>query len=228
MGQLAKQIEEDIIFDLGGGIVEVELKKDDQIQRAIDMSLREIQRYIDLTKYATLPYMPCIDLSKVKVYAVVDVMRATPNSNLELGVLDPFAYVGSGAGMASGSWDDYRVALQAKSLMANVKTDMQFVWDSNDKKLYVQYTTPHPDSITIQYIPQFETVDEVKDAYWIDEIRQMATSHCKIALGRARGKYTLNNALWSLDAAIGQEGREELTAQRERLRANHNTVLPLD
>lgn len=228
MDSVAKQMEEDIIFELGGGVVDVELKKDNQIQRAIDISLREIQKYIDLTKYATLPYTPCIDLSKVNVYAVVDVLRATPNSNLELGVIDPFAYVGSGAGMAAGSWDDYRVALTAKSLMSNIKTDMQFVWDSNAKKLYVQYTTPSPASITIQYIPEFTSVEEVKDAYWLDEIRQMALSRCKIALGAIRGKYTLNNALWSLDASIGQTGQQELTAQRERLRANHNTVLPLD
>ena len=62
-------------FQLSGGLLELELS-DDALKQVIDISLREIQRYINTTKFATIPYHRCIDLSEQKVSSVYRVYRA--------------------------------------------------------------------------------------------------------------------------------------------------------
>jgi hypothetical protein len=48
-------------------------------------------------------------------------------------------------------------------------------------------------------------------------------------LGRIRTRFTQSNALWTQDGeTILNEGKEELTALRERLMTNDNLILPID
>ena len=58
---------------------------------------------------------------------------------------------------------------------------------------------------------------------------RLALALSKEALGRIRGKYKLNNALYDLDAEqLLSEGREELAAIREYLQTNSDLVYPID
>ena len=61
-------------FQLSGGLLEIELD-DTALNQIMNMSLREIQRYINTTKLATIPYHKCIDLSEQKVSSVYRVYR---------------------------------------------------------------------------------------------------------------------------------------------------------
>lgn len=61
-------------FQLTGGILDCEID-DVGLSKILDISLRELQRYINTTKFATIPYHKCIDLSEQKVSSVYRVFR---------------------------------------------------------------------------------------------------------------------------------------------------------
>lgn len=65
----------EIKLKLGGSVLDLELS-DDDFEKLIEISFREIQRYIDSTRLATIPYKSCIDLSEWPVSSVSGVFRA--------------------------------------------------------------------------------------------------------------------------------------------------------
>ena len=66
---------DEIRLKLTGSVLDLELD-DETLQRVVNSAFREIQRYIDTTKIATIPYSKCIDLSDCGVSAVVRIYRA--------------------------------------------------------------------------------------------------------------------------------------------------------
>lgn len=66
---------DEIRLRLTGYILDMEID-DSILEKIINSAFREIQRYIDTTKLATLPYKPCIDLSDCGVSSVSRVFRA--------------------------------------------------------------------------------------------------------------------------------------------------------
>ena len=53
---------DEIKLKLTGGVVHLELD-DATLQRVLDSTMREVQRYIDTTKLITIPYKQCIDMT---------------------------------------------------------------------------------------------------------------------------------------------------------------------
>ena len=50
----------------------------------------------------------------------------------------------------------------SRQIMNTISTDLNFKEDKIGRKLYVNYTTgDNPGTITIEYIPKLETVDQV-------------------------------------------------------------------
>ena len=66
---------DEIRLKLTGDVLDLELS-DSALEKIINAALREIQRYIDTTRLATLAYSPCIDLSDTNINSVVRVYRA--------------------------------------------------------------------------------------------------------------------------------------------------------
>ena len=67
-----QQLRDEIKFNLTGGVLECDLD-DVSIDMVINTSLREIQRYIDIVKFVTVPFKRSIDVSKWKVNSIVKV-----------------------------------------------------------------------------------------------------------------------------------------------------------
>ena len=65
---------DNIKLELTGGILELELP-DETLAKVINMVLLEIQRYIDETKFMTVPFARCIDLKGSKVSSVSRIYR---------------------------------------------------------------------------------------------------------------------------------------------------------
>lgn len=57
-----QQYIDDIKIMLTGGVLELELP-DSTIAKVVNKSLKEVQKYIDTSKFVTVPYARCIDLS---------------------------------------------------------------------------------------------------------------------------------------------------------------------
>ena len=86
-----------------------------------------------------------------------------------------------------------------------------------------------PEKVTIEYIPRFNDVSEIKSDYWIDNLMRLATANAKIAVGRIRTRYTQSNPLWTQDGdKLLEEGNNEASAIREELKKNSQLVLGID
>ena len=83
--------------------------------------------------------------------------------------------------------------------------------------------------VTIEYIPIYQSVEEVEDDYWTDQIAKLSMALVKITLGRIRSFSTQTNALWTLDGdTLLAEGNADAQAIREGLVDNMNFMYPID
>ena len=233
-------IRDEIKTRLTGGVLDLEIN-DEIIDKAINMSFREAQRYINTTAIMKMEYAPCLDLSQLNVSAVVGVYRTTsylagdPDTNNS--TMDPM-YVAqwqlltgmSGAGFNItdfgynyGAWN---TALQVRNTLS---TDLNYVFDKPTSKLYINCAFDKPKYIAVRYIPRFNSVEEITSDNWIDIIIRMSVANTKIILGNIRGRFTQTNALWEQDAEkMASEGREELQELRQYLEDNNILIFPMD
>lgn len=225
----------------GSGILDCELN-DSQLEQIVNSAFREVQRYIDSTKIATIPYSPCIDLSKWPISAVVRVFRAKSNftpsaeANEKGMTVDPMYATQwqmlSGLGNIYGLQDftynvgSWNVANQIRNTLS---TDLVFRYDKYTSKLYINSAYNTPKYITIEYVPRFDDVSQIVSDYWIDIICRLSLAITKTVLGRIRSKFTQTNALMQLDGTtLLEEGNAELEALREKLEASSQLCYPLD
>ena len=230
---------DEIKFELSGGVLELELN-DSAFASAISSSLREVQRYINTTAIVTVPYSGCIDVSKYKISAVTAIYRSVgylTGSETEMGTpIDPMYLAQwqmlSGNGSTYGiqtfsqNYAAWNAALQIRN---TVSTDLNYRYDKPTEKLYINCSYDIPPSITIEYIPRFDSIEQITSDYWIDIIHRMTLAKCKIALGRIRTRFTQSNALYTQDGeAMLAEGNEELNSLREMLDTNMTLPYPVD
>lgn len=228
---------DEIKLRLTGGVLDTELT-DDVLDRIINASLREIQRYICSTKVITIPFKRCIDLTEYKVNSVSRVMRtqgyATDNSTLSL--TDPM-YVSqwqllAGPGNLSNfqnyayNYMTWNTLLQTRSASS---TDLAFIFDKSTNQLYINTASDLPANITIMYVPRYDKVDDINSDYWIDMLCRLAVANAKVIVGRIRSKFTQSNALWTLDGeTLLSEGTAELTELRNYLQTNTQLLYVVD
>lgn len=228
---------DEIKLRLTGSVLDTELS-DDTIDRIINASLREIQRYICSTKVITIPFKRCIDLTEYKVNSVSRVMRTQgyATDNAELSLTDPM-YVSqwqllSGPGNLS-NFQNYTYNYMTWNTMLQMRnttsTDMAFIFDKSTNQLYINTASDLPTKITIVYVPRYDSVEEINSDFWIDTLCRLAVANAKVIVGRIRTKYTQTNALWQLDGqSILAEGQQELTELRNYLQANTQLLYVVD
>lgn len=225
-------------FKLSGGIIELELTEA-QLDIILDNAFRETQRYIDTTRFATIPYSKCINLKGCGVSTVTAVYRTSQNGMTSGGagnMTDPMYaaqwQILSGAGGMTNmqNWTLNLAAWNTLSQIRNtLSTDLAFIYDKHDENLYINVSQDVPQYITIEYVPLYKDISEVTSDYWIDIIMRFAVALGKIALGRARTRFSQSNALWAQDGErLLEEGNTALTELRETLRVNSNLYYPID
>ena len=131
------------------------------------------------------------------------------------------------------NFQDYAYNYMAWNTLMQIRntatTDLAYVYDKASEKLYINSAENNPIHITIEYVPRFDSVDEVVSDYWIDILSRMSLALCKVLLGRIRSRYTQSNALWLQDGqTMLDEGNAELTALRDLLYQNSNLLYPID
>ena len=233
-------IREEIRLKLTGGVLNLELD-DKAIDTIINSAFREIQRYIDTTRFATLPFKSCIDLSDCKVSSVSRVFRAkgylTSGSGEQDGSLvDPmYAAQWQMLSGANGYYNssDWTYNYGAWNTMLQVRntasTDLLFIYDKDTSKLYVNVAFDKPDYITIEYVPRYDDASQITSDFWIDILIRLAVGLTKVTVGRIRSRYTQTNALWAQDGEkLVDEGNTELTELRQFLVDNSQLVYPID
>lgn len=223
-----QQYVDDILLQLGNPVLEIEIK--DSISKIVDMAFREVKHYITDTKTITLTYSNKIhiDKEKVNINSVVYIMRSSsPN---RISDFQDIMYLNSRRGMMQYvSLTDYNRALLTNQVKNTISTDLYFYWDKDNSDLYVNANYPKPDTISVVYIPEYTSVEDVKESFWENLIKRMALALTKEVLGRIRGKYTLSTATYQLDASqLLAESQQELQEIRTYLNDNSDMLLPID
>lgn len=227
---------DEIKLEVTGGLLELEIS-DDTLRNIVQAALRELQRYICSTKLLTVPYQRAIDLSKDKINSVVRVYRAEgTNASSNAQSTDPTEIamwqLTSGVGNMY-NFNEYISRYGAYSTMQQVRntlsTDLAFYYDDAVKMLYINTTLSEGNKVTIEYVPRYDSVDEVTSDFWIDVLMRLSKALTKVTLGRVRGRFTQSNALWVSDAeTMRTEGNTELSELRAYLQANTQLLYGID
>lgn len=248
-----KSYVDEIKLHLTGNLLELEID-DETIVKVVYSAFREMQRYIDLTVYETMPFASCINLNPRKVNAVASVHRAQAILSQGNGVdssggsEDSTIYTGLQRDPLSlAMWQglsgmygyspytlnnytyNYMAYSTANQIRNTLSTDLDFRYDRATNNLYINVSMGAPSYITVKYIPRFDDPSEIYSDFWIDMIVRMSVAMTKIVLGRIRSRFTQSNALWTMDGdTLLQEGNAELTQLRTELKENTQLFYPVD
>lgn len=225
MGKRMKRIVSYIESQLGSDVLDLELTPYN-IKNVVEQAFEEIVHYMTDIYQVTVPYAQCIDVSKYNIDAVQSVWRA--QDSIVTGV--PFQIPAMNLMNVTGMYniEDYANALLIKRNLNTLATDMAFVFDKPNKKLYV-YANPNvPSRVTISFKPEYYSVEDIREQYWDTQLRKLALGMCKQILGRIRSKYKSSSAKFELDGdTLLAEGKEEVDKVRDYLDRNKDifTVL---
>ena len=226
---------DEIKLEVTGGILKLELD-DSVLMQIVNSAMRELQRYICSTKIITLPYAKCIDLSEYKVNAITKVLRANgdglSNNNDSGDPLHLSFYTLASAGNMY-NFNDFTSRMASWNAMQQISntlsTDLAYYFEDATKKLYINTNMSSGSSVTIEYVPRFDSVEEITSDYWIDQLMKLSKALTKVTLGRVRGRYQQSNALWTSDAQqMLQDGQNELNEIRQHLQSNTQLIYPMD
>jgi hypothetical protein len=221
---------EEISFILGGSEVCIEIEKD--LPRCVNRAFREIKRYVTTPAYMTIPFDSrsggnTVDLKDKNVYSVVNVMRPNSYNSISMNTLDVFGLAQSYSAITN--MPSYMNRVLRLQQMNTISTDLDFIWDAHTKKLSITMNPPYTSQVTIQYIPDYKSVEEITEVYWVDFILKLATAYAKQVLGRIRSKYTLNSSQYALDGeTLLAEAKEEIAEITTFLRDNVDLAFPID
>lgn len=241
----------DIKLELTSDVLELEIS-DEIIGKTVLRALREIQRYIDETKLVTVPFAKCIDLGPYvdekgekhpgfKSSSITQVYRAEAVGdvgNSHYSGVDPmwaqqWTVFSNGNGSSMYNLNNYLLNYMSYSTLLQIRntlsTDLYFQEDKHDNKLYINVSGNIPSTITIEYVPIFENVEDIQSDYWKDKLFRLSLALVKIQLGRLRTYAKQSNAIWGLDGeTILAEGVQEATEIREKLEGNSSLFYPID
>lgn len=221
---------EDIKISLGFPIVDVEIEE--ILGKLVDKAFREIRRYVTETSFVTVPYSASgIDVRQYNIDTVVQIFRTrNPARTVDFTDIYTLSTVNtSNASSVNLLLSDYLYRTQMTQIKNTISTDLDFTYDKEAQKLYVNTVYPVPEYLTLAYIPVMKDVSDIKESYWESYIQRLSLAFAKETLGRVRGKYELSSSLYKLDGnQLISEGISERDAVRQELAENSDIVFPID
>lgn len=217
---------------LGFPVVEIEISPED-IKSYIDIAFLEVKPNLSTSKYMTLPFSPKVDLSDKGVYSVVSIYRGDT-----VGVGDLYSDESLLFGNSVVSNGQYSYRSGVDSIVVNLlqkqinntmtgTSDIDFIYKK--PTLFVEMSGTPSSTMTLEYIPDFKSIDDVDDPYWENLIYRLSLAYSKIALGRIRSKFKVSSVPYELDGdTLLSEGTQELADIRTKLEDSTDLFYPLD
>jgi len=230
-----QEIVEQVSFMLG--LPANENIEDLQPEKAVLIAFRELKRYMKTPVEKTVPFATRIDLiaNGIDTVKVLRVLPAYPRIGLTMSSIDSgnvfqvaaSVNVYSAIGQTSSINIDPIMTEMAMAQVRNtISTDFTWKYDQDNQVVYCTHRDPRPVCLTIQYVPDYKDVSEIKSNTWIDYLVRMSEANMKIALGRTRSKYKIEGSNVSLDGDILlQEAHTELEAIRTELEAKKDKIV---
>lgn len=206
-------------------------------RQAVLIAFRELKRYIRTPVEKTVPFSTRIDLEKlgIKTQKVLYVHAAYPRIGLTMNTIDSGNVFQVAAAVnvysAVGNTSSLNIdPIMTEMAMAQVRntlsTDFQWKYDPNNQVVYCTHRDPKPNTVTIQYVPDYQDVSEIQGTTYIDYLVRMSITYMKIALGRARSKYKIDGSNVQLDGeTLLTEANAELEAIRQELDTKKNKLV---
>lgn len=210
------------------------------IKQAVLIAFRELKRYIKNPVDKTVPYSTRLDLVKlgIETVNVLNVYPARPRIGLTMSSIDSGNVFQVAAAVnvysAIGNTTSINIdPIMTEMGMAQVRntlaTDFQWKYDIDNQVIYCAHRDPRPAAVTIQYVPDYKDVSEIKSNVWIDYLIRLSEAHMKKSLGRARSKYTIAGSNVTLDGTILlDEANAELEQIRSELSAKRTNFMMLN
>lgn len=235
---------------LGAPILEVEVSE--QIEKIIAIAFREINQYIDTPNYTTISTSGTLnksgyDLSEYNVRAVLYVARGSISlinsddstnsllwSPLSITMNQNYNY-NYGYGPQTAQYSQlnllkgYTTSMIYQQLRNTLQQDLDFTYDYENKKLYLYQQMPLTEQVTIVYNKEYNSVEDIKDPFWINLLFRLSLAYVKQVLGRVRSKYRMTSAPYELDGdTLLNEASTELSEIHAFLSENNNVFIPKD
>lgn len=211
-------------IQMGGSVVKLACEND--IPFIIEkIAFEDLKNYITTVQTMQAGFSNAINLADKKVANVKYVLRNKNNSTTITGMdTNLFIYQTSGQyGINQFAKDQITYNLLINQVKNTISSDMDFQYDKVNEVLYLYANYPTPTSVTIGYIPEWDSVEELYSPYWMSYLKRFAVAYTKETEGRIRSKFTLNSAQYSLDGnTLLQEAASELSQIRSELDSNVN------
>lgn len=211
-----------------------------QVEKAVNISFRELKRYMKTPVEKTVPFSTRLDLKKLGVFAskVLSVQAAKPRIGLTMSSIDSGNVFQVAAAVntysAIGQTSSINIdPIMTEMAMAQVRntlgTDFQWRHDTLNDVIYVAHRDPHPANVTVRYVPDLKDVSEIKSDAWLNYLIRMSEANMKKALGRSRSKYTIQGSNVALDGeTLLAEANAELETIRQELEDRRNKLVVLN
>lgn len=200
----------------------------DDLTEYIKIAFSEIEPYINVRKRKTFAWNTddsgaAIDFTKfdIRAKSVTAVRRGSEQGYLNtsnVSTIGTYYYGGwlmPIGGRFTADSDPY--AMQALMLKGinEISGDKQFLFDYEKQLLFINFNMQYPKSVTVDYIPEYNDVQQIEDSYWQNIVQQYSLALVKIALSHLRGKYQqLQGAPFTLNveklSSEGLESREKI------------------
>lgn len=209
------------------------------VRQAVLIAFREAKRYMRTPALKTVPFSTRIQLEKAGIVTtcVRGVYSAYPKVGLNLSNVDGgnvfqlAAAVNAGAMINSTTSNLDPIVNQLAMAQASntLSTDLNWRHDVDNDVLYITCKAPRPSQVTIDYVPDYKDVSEVKNKSWTDIIIRLSEAYMKLALGRSRSKYTIQGSNVSLDGeTLLSEANSQLEEIRTEMESKTNRLVILD
>lgn len=194
----------------------------DDLTQYVKIAFTEIEPYINVRQRKTIMWNNgaggAIDFNKfkIKIKSVTAVRRGSDQGYLNTTYTSTagswyYGWYMPIGGRFSANFDPW--AMQALMLKGinEISGDKQFLFDYERQLLFINFNQQYPSSVTIDYIPEYQSAEQVDDSYWTNIIQQYSLALVKIALSHLRGKYSqLIGSAFTLDyQRLISEGKEE-------------------
>lgn len=226
---MMKEYIDNILLECTGNTVRSELNRE-QLKNIVNRAFSELKHYIADTRTITVPYSEVIDVSKldVKISAIQYLMRGQ-SATKYLPMQDVMFYYTNNITGTGYDVEDYARSLMVQQNIASLSTDLDFYYDKPNKKLFVTCNMAKPTTLTIEYIPEYSSVEDITESYWQNLLKRFSVAFAKQIYGRIRSKYTLNSSQYTVDGpTMLAEGNQELTTIRQELKENNDTLFVID
>lgn len=214
----------------------------DTLTRYIKLAFLEIKPYINVRKRATLQWTHnengAINLAdnNIKAQNVITVRRGQSQgyingssslngswSSFEVTSDGTYPNVklytagGSLAGLGASNNPSQDAWVQEKAMLKGINAtsgDRHFLFDYDRQLLFINFNAATPQTITIDYIPDYDNAEQIDDSFWVDIIQKKSLALTKLGLSQYRGKYSsVSGAPFVLDYQRLQSEGEQLNQQ---------------